>query len=87
MLCCWVEDPNSEAYKCHLPRIKDYLWIAEDGMKMQVYSTLNTLLYISKFKNVINICVIKVMLISGLQWLSIVGCCVCCSSNPCYQPC
>ena len=36
MLCCWVEDPNSEAFKLHLPRIYDYLWIAEDGMKMQV---------------------------------------------------
>jgi hypothetical protein len=36
MLCCWVEDPNSEAYKCHLARINDYLWVAEDGMKMQV---------------------------------------------------
>lgn len=36
MICCWVEDPNSEAYKCHLSRIKDYLWVAEDGMKMQV---------------------------------------------------
>ncbi|KAM4113425.1 hypothetical protein ACJW30_05G219400 [Castanea mollissima] len=35
MLCCWVEDPNSEAFKLHLPRIFDYLWIAEDGMKMQ----------------------------------------------------
>ncbi|KDP27753.1 hypothetical protein JCGZ_19782 [Jatropha curcas] len=38
MLCCWVEDPYSEAFKCHLPRIKDYLWIAEDGMKMQGYN-------------------------------------------------
>lgn len=36
MLCCWVEDPNSEAFKLHLPRLYDYLWIAEDGMKMQV---------------------------------------------------
>lgn len=36
MLCCWVEDPNSEAFKLHLPRIYDYLWLAEDGMKMQV---------------------------------------------------
>ncbi|KAJ0984141.1 hypothetical protein J5N97_002497 [Dioscorea zingiberensis] len=35
MLCCWVEDPNSEAFKLHLPRIYDYLWVAEDGMKMQ----------------------------------------------------
>ncbi|PIA37711.1 hypothetical protein AQUCO_03000334v1 [Aquilegia coerulea] len=35
MLCCWVEDPNSEAFKLHIPRIYDYLWVAEDGMKMQ----------------------------------------------------
>jgi cycloartenol synthase len=34
MLCCWVEDPNSEAFKKHIPRIVDYLWLAEDGMKM-----------------------------------------------------
>nr|Q8W3Z4.1 RecName: Full=Cycloartenol synthase [Betula platyphylla]BAB83085.1 cycloartenol synthase [Betula platyphylla] len=38
MLCCWAEDPNSEAFKLHLPRILDYLWIAEDGMKMQGYN-------------------------------------------------
>ncbi|XP_050290619.1 cycloartenol synthase-like [Quercus robur] len=38
VLCCWVEDPNSEAFKLHLPRIFDYLWIAEDGMKMQGYN-------------------------------------------------
>nr|BAI48072.1 cycloartenol synthase [Goniophlebium niponicum] len=38
MLCCWVEDPNSDAFKCHLPRIYDYLWLAEDGMKMQGYN-------------------------------------------------
>ncbi|KDO62053.1 hypothetical protein CISIN_1g043885mg [Citrus sinensis] len=38
MLCRWVEDPNSEAYKHHLARIKDYLWVAEDGMKMQAYN-------------------------------------------------
>ena len=36
MICCWVEDPNSEAFKFHLSRIKDYLWLAEDGLKMQV---------------------------------------------------
>ncbi|KAM1413231.1 hypothetical protein ACFXTO_025856 [Malus domestica] len=35
MLFCWAEDPNSEAFKLHLPRIPDYLWIAEDGMMMQ----------------------------------------------------
>ncbi|KAL6134824.1 hypothetical protein ACLB2K_067052 [Fragaria x ananassa] len=38
MLCCWAEDPNSEAFKLHLPRLYDYLWIAEDGMKMQGYN-------------------------------------------------
>lgn len=37
MLCCWVESSNSEAFKSHLSRIKDYLWVAEDGMKMQVH--------------------------------------------------
>ncbi|XP_038897606.1 cycloartenol synthase [Benincasa hispida] len=38
MLCCWVEDPHSEAFKLHIPRLYDYLWIAEDGMKMQGYN-------------------------------------------------
>ncbi|KAG5226222.1 cycloartenol synthase family protein [Salix suchowensis] len=38
MLCCWVEDSNSESFKLHLPRIQDYLWLAEDGMKMQGYN-------------------------------------------------
>ncbi|XP_022842490.1 cycloartenol Synthase-like [Olea europaea var. sylvestris] len=38
MLCCWVEDPNSVAFKLHLPRVYDYLWLAEDGMKMQGYN-------------------------------------------------
>ncbi|OAP03634.1 LAS1 [Arabidopsis thaliana] len=38
MLCCWVESSNSEAFKSHLSRIKDYLWVAEDGMKMQGYN-------------------------------------------------
>lgn len=32
-----MEDPNSEAYKHHLARIPDYFWVAEDGMKMQVF--------------------------------------------------
>ncbi|THG14782.1 hypothetical protein TEA_027327 [Camellia sinensis var. sinensis] len=36
MICCWVDDPNSMANQLHLSRIKDYLWVAEDGMKMQV---------------------------------------------------
>eukprot|EP00879_Flechtneria_rotunda_P014928 GHRR01015598.1.p1 GENE.GHRR01015598.1~~GHRR01015598.1.p1 ORF type:complete len:610 (+),score=118.28 GHRR01015598.1:42-1871(+) len=38
MLCCWLEDPTSLAFKKHLPRVHDYLWVAEDGMKMQGYN-------------------------------------------------
>ncbi|KAL6600584.1 hypothetical protein ACP70R_045384 [Stipagrostis hirtigluma subsp. patula] len=38
MLACWIEEPNSEAFKLHIPRIYDYLWVAEDGMKMQGYN-------------------------------------------------
>jgi len=36
MLACWVEDPNGDAFKKHLARIPDCLWISEDGMAMQV---------------------------------------------------
>jgi hypothetical protein len=36
MICCWSDDPNSDALKSHLPRIYDYFWLAEDGMKAQV---------------------------------------------------
>ncbi|KAK9093486.1 hypothetical protein Syun_028397 [Stephania yunnanensis] len=35
MMACWAEDPKSDAFKYHLARIPDYLWVAEDGMKMQ----------------------------------------------------
>lgn len=35
-MACWVEDPNSEAYKRHLARLPDYYWISEDGLKFQV---------------------------------------------------
>ncbi|XP_038701425.1 beta-amyrin synthase-like [Tripterygium wilfordii] len=35
MLACWVDDPDGEAFRKHLARIPDYLWVAEDGMKMQ----------------------------------------------------
>ncbi|KAG0531673.1 hypothetical protein BDA96_04G042700 [Sorghum bicolor] len=37
MICCWVEDPNSDAFKHHLARVPDFLWLSEDGMKAQVY--------------------------------------------------
>uniref|UniRef100_A0A0D9VFG1 Terpene cyclase/mutase family member n=1 Tax=Leersia perrieri TaxID=77586 RepID=A0A0D9VFG1_9ORYZ len=37
MICCWIDNPHSDAFKLHLHRIYDYLWVAEDGMKAQVY--------------------------------------------------
>uniref|UniRef100_A0A0E0J0U0 Terpene cyclase/mutase family member n=1 Tax=Oryza nivara TaxID=4536 RepID=A0A0E0J0U0_ORYNI len=37
MVCCWIENPNSNAFRRHLPRIHDFLWLAEDGMKSKVY--------------------------------------------------
>ncbi|XP_004309763.1 PREDICTED: beta-amyrin synthase-like isoform X2 [Fragaria vesca subsp. vesca] len=39
MLACWVEDPNGDYFKKHLARIRDYLWVAEDGMKMQGFGS------------------------------------------------
>ncbi|CAB4272095.1 unnamed protein product [Prunus armeniaca] len=39
MLACWAEDPNGEPYKKHLARIADYIWVAEDGMKMQSFGS------------------------------------------------
>ncbi|MEW5319594.1 MAG: hypothetical protein WDW38_010738 [Sanguina aurantia] len=38
MLCCWLENPQGEEYQRHLPRVHDYLWVAEDGLKMQGYN-------------------------------------------------
>ncbi|KAL5574126.1 hypothetical protein UlMin_023723 [Ulmus minor] len=39
MLACWAEDPNGDYFKKHLARIPDYIWIAEDGMKMQSFGS------------------------------------------------
>ena len=36
MLCCWIENPNSDAFKHHLARVPDFLWVGEDGMKVRV---------------------------------------------------
>ena len=36
MLACWVEDPNGDYFKKHLARVKEFIWIAEDGIKMHV---------------------------------------------------
>ncbi|KAK1422788.1 hypothetical protein QVD17_18075 [Tagetes erecta] len=35
MMCWWAENPNGDEFKYHLARVPDYLWLAEDGMKMQ----------------------------------------------------
>ncbi|CAK9308724.1 unnamed protein product [Citrullus colocynthis] len=39
MVACWAANPNGEAYKKHLARVKDYLWVGEDGMKMQTFGS------------------------------------------------
>ncbi|KAH7867349.1 hypothetical protein Vadar_032334 [Vaccinium darrowii] len=39
LLSCWVDDPTSDYFKKHLARIPDYMWIAEDGMKMQSFGS------------------------------------------------
>jgi cycloartenol synthase len=39
MLCCWIENPNSDAFKHHLARVADFLWVGEDGMKVRVKFT------------------------------------------------
>ena len=39
MLACFFEGGNKcESYQKHMARIDDYLWVAEDGMKMQGYN-------------------------------------------------
>jgi cycloartenol synthase len=41
MLAVYVHgncDRNNENFQRHIPRVDDYLWIAEDGMKMQGYN-------------------------------------------------
>ncbi|XP_038711569.1 beta-amyrin synthase-like isoform X1 [Tripterygium wilfordii] len=39
MVACWAEDPNGDAFKKHLARFADYIWVAEDGMKMQSFGS------------------------------------------------
>lgn len=38
MLCQWFHNPDSPEFKKHCARVPDYLWVAEDGMKMQGYN-------------------------------------------------
>ncbi|XP_047307741.1 dammarenediol II synthase-like isoform X1 [Impatiens glandulifera] len=39
MMCWWAENPNGDEFKYHLARVPDYLWLAEDGMKMQSFGS------------------------------------------------
>ncbi|KAJ4844510.1 hypothetical protein Tsubulata_006352 [Turnera subulata] len=39
MLSCWVEDPEGIAFKKHLARVPDFLWVSEDGMKVQSFGS------------------------------------------------
>ena len=37
MLSCWVEDPYEDYFVKHLAKLPYiYIWIGEDGIKMQV---------------------------------------------------
>ncbi|KAA8499368.1 Cycloartenol synthase [Porphyridium purpureum] len=37
-LCCFVDNADGADIELHRDRLKDYLWLAEDGMKMQGYN-------------------------------------------------
>ncbi|GER32705.1 amyrin synthase [Striga asiatica] len=39
MMCWWAHDPNGAEFKHHLARVPDYLWLAEDGMKVQSFGS------------------------------------------------
>ncbi|KAF5962148.1 hypothetical protein HYC85_003357 [Camellia sinensis] len=39
MMCWWAENPDGDEFKHHLARVPDYLWLAEDGMKMQSFGS------------------------------------------------
>lgn len=37
--CWWAENKNGVEFKHHLARVPDYLWLGEDGMKMQTFGS------------------------------------------------
>ncbi|KAL4585020.1 hypothetical protein LXL04_009633 [Taraxacum kok-saghyz] len=39
MLACWVEDPHGDYFKKHLSRIRDMIWVQEDGMTVQSFGS------------------------------------------------
>lgn len=38
LVAFYSQGPHSEQFRRHIPRLNDYLWVAEDGMKMQGYN-------------------------------------------------
>lgn len=70
----FAEGPDSENFKNHQARIDDYLWLAADGMKMQV-----PLLFVASQVNAERLCV-------GLQWLAAVGHGLFCAGVGCHWP-
>ena len=52
MLACWVEDPNGDYFKKHIARIPEYIWVFEDGIKIQV----NTHILHKHLQNPLSIC-------------------------------
>nr|XP_043623179.1 dammarenediol II synthase-like [Erigeron canadensis] len=39
MMCWWAENPDGDEFKHHLARVPDFLWLAEDGMKVQTFGS------------------------------------------------
>lgn len=39
LMSFYAEDPNGIEFKRHLARVPDFLWVAEDGMKMQSFGS------------------------------------------------
>ncbi|KAG2330371.1 hypothetical protein Bca4012_020038 [Brassica carinata] len=39
MLACWVDDPDGDYFKKHLARLSDFIWIGEDGLKIQTFGS------------------------------------------------
>ncbi|KAI3680965.1 hypothetical protein L6452_35745 [Arctium lappa] len=39
MMVWWAENPNGDEFKHHLARVPDFLWLAEDGMKVQTFGS------------------------------------------------
>jgi len=56
MLCCWIENPNSDAFKRHLARVADFLWVGEDGMKVRVIEYFSRTLFLFRIQYPRSLC-------------------------------